>query len=253
MALRVVKTNGGSVAPSSVEKRVNSVSKDVATPHTLPLETEAVFEGFPAAEEIAEALSGAIQAKNARDIPDSLSPQRIQNYLNVLLYCRIQQVRGIRVRQNGGIFQPQNFMYPAILWPVIRAVGDVEDHVGNLVIRVQLGNELAIWDNADQDAWDEIEETYRDILSWGGACDLELADALPRDTDGSLRVLSLFVGDRGFVSSPRLEDSPVDIMVRSLLEINLVENIFGAPRVEYQSVRFYQRQFISLLRMSLVA
>lgn len=251
---QVIKTNGGSSNPSArVEKLFSDVSKRFASSSAIPMTTVATIERFPAAEEVAEAISMAIQAQSIRDIPEALSPQRLQNYLNFLMFARIRQIQNRSVRDDRGQFIPKNFKYPAILWPILCAIGNAEDYTTGVTVIVEPGAELLVWDAIDEDGWNALYETRDALLAWGRSVHLELADALPHDTNGNLRILSMFISDRGTITSPYVDDSPVDVMVRSLLEITVVENIFGLPRVEYQAVEYYQHQFIDLVRLSLIS
>lgn len=195
--------------------------------------------GVPAKTVIAGRLSEMLQSLNARDIPESLSAERIAEAIEAVAAIRVMQCRRLRVPGHETLHFKQ-IRYPAFLWPIYRAIGDIINPDDAVELRVKLGGDLNRFESKDYD-WTKIDETLRNIESYGICHGLEIATALPRGTDGSISIIT-FMMDNDRLVSHTSNKSHADALVRSSTDFRFGAYVWGTPRWEYNQVRWYHGQ-----------
>jgi hypothetical protein len=209
------------------------------------LEVTVEVTDLPGAKAYAEALFSSLSARSMRELPEELSVDRLYEAFNALLYLRVLQLDHKTVQDHPALHYSR-VRYPALLFPVFRAVGHVQDFENGLDVRVVAKGDLLKWSKAKDDVWNRVESTLRRLTDFGTGLGLEMATALPKDTDGKLSILALLAANGRIVSTKRAE-TQADLMIRSLLGLTMTENVLGIPHVEYNTVKFYQTQYAGLV------
>jgi len=206
-------------------------------PVAMPVVQDVEIRGLPGGERFASVLHSKLTALAFRDLPESLSTERIYFALLGLMVLRVRQCRGVRAPLPG--LDRSEVVYPAFMFPVLRAIGDVRDLEDAVELRVVLSAELE--SEFTQPAWNEVLDTLRALHNHGLKNGLEFAEALPRETYGQVTVLAFVtVSDR--LASHTAQKSHSDALIRSALDLRFADYIWGMPRWEYNNLEWYHGQ-----------
>lgn len=203
--------------------------------------------GLPAAREFAETLLSALTPRIMRELPDSISLDRVSEAFDALVYLRIKQVSGKPLTKEPGLHY-KKVEYPAFLFPLLRAIGEVNDVEDAVLVKIQAAGDLLRFDDDDYD-WSYVVETLRVLSDYGVPCGMELAYGLPKGRDGRLTVMVLCVENER-VKSSNGRANPADLLIRSALDFVVSDYVWGAIRWEYQTVADYRYQYSQLIRSS---
>lgn len=222
----------------------------VATPviESLPV------NGLPAKITMAEALFYGLNGVHIRELPDSVTAMRLADALESLIYLRVKQIRHERVNCPSTLHFRQ-IRYPAFMWDILRAIGDIRNPDDAVTITVDLGDKLkskfeptSKGGERSKFDWSNIAETIATIDSIGTPNGLQMATALPKMTDGSISVLSFFINDRGHLTSASHALSHGHALVRAACDFQFSLHVWGIPRWEYNSVEWYYGQLQQIVR-----
>lgn len=204
------------------------------------------IHGFPVKERVAEVLISALEAKVVRELPVSLTVERVAEALESLLYIRVLQCRHERVKGFEDLHHSR-ITYPAAMWPVVRAIGDVEDQDEAIYLKVVAGGNLTRFSEKGYD-WSLISETLQALRNYGESNGLELAFALPKGKDGDLGIMTFMVTESGRLMSHSKHKTAVDTMIRAAIDFQFADYLWGTPRWEYNSLSFYHGQLAHAVR-----
>jgi len=166
---------------------------------------------------------------------------------NALVYTRILQAN--QATRRGKCLDHKNVLYPAFLRPILMGIGNIDQPEEGLDIRVQPSDELrAQFEGLEESDWQKIDDTLRSLYEVGLPVGMEFAEALPRQTQGMLNVLLLIADSTQVLQSTR-KVAPADLMIRSVLGLNIINNIFGSPRWRYNTLDFYRNSYISFISL----
>lgn len=235
---KIVETEDGFELSSDIENNV------VAMPVTGTVEVN----GLPAKNKIAEMLTSALAAMAYRDLPDSLSEDRVAEAMEALIYIRVLQVRNTWVKGFEDLHYRQ-ISYPAFMFPLVRSIGDVIDVDDAVEMRVTAGEGLARFGEKDYD-WSSVDETLRDLRNYGIKNGLEMANAMPKAKDGQLSVMAFLIENDRLVSHTS-QKTPADAVLRAALDFQFSDYVWGKPRWEYNSLRFYHNQIARVVTDSI--
>lgn len=203
----------------------------------MPVVQTMVIGGLPGAPVFAKALFSRINALSYKDLPESLSVARIEQALIGLVVLRVMQVR--RERAPRPELDKTVLTYPAFMFPVLRSIGDVIDPSDAIELRVVLSDELAA--TYSKEVFMQVAQTLSDILNYGLKNGLEFATALPKEIDGQVSVLA-FMLNEGRLTTHTATKTHADALLRSALDLRFSEYVWGIPRWEYNTVRWYHGQ-----------
>lgn len=192
--------------------------------------------GLPVKAKLAGALVSALSAAAYRDLPETLSVDRVAEALESLIYIRVLQVRHTWVKGHDELHY-RHISYPAFMFPIIRSIGDVVDEEEGIHLKVEAGGSLKRFAKKDYD-WSLVVETLRDLRSYGLKNGLEMARAIPKQKDGQLSVMTFLIEGSRLVSHTNRK-TPADAVLRAALEFSFSDYVWGKPRWEYNSVEYY--------------
>jgi hypothetical protein len=205
----------------------------------MPVVETLGIAGIPGKIVLAEALVNQLTAVTMRDLPDSLTVERTAEAFEAVAAIRVKQCRHKHVRGYESLHYKQ-IRYPAFLWPIIRAIGDIESPEDALILRVELAGDMLRFDDENYD-WGKVEETLCAIDAYGLKHGLEMANALPKGKDGNMGVISFVIqGDK--LTSHTSVKNPADALVRATTDYVFGSYVWGTPRWEYNTVNWYRRQ-----------
>jgi hypothetical protein len=128
-------------------------------------------------------------------------------------------------------------------------IGNIDQPEEGIDIRVQPSDELcAQFEGLEESDWRKIDDTLRALYEVGLPVGMEFAEALPRQTQGILNVLLLITDSTQVLQSTR-KASPVDLLIRSVLGINIINNVFGTPRWRYNTLDFYRDSYVGFISL----
>jgi hypothetical protein len=199
--------------------------------------SEISVQSIPGKRVIAEELIRGIDTRVYKDI--RLSVDEVEGLIEALVLLRVCQVRGARTPIDFRVVE-----YPAILFPILRSIGDLENVEEGFKFKV-VSPFLKIDDKGryqckkKADFWSEIEDKLGLLVSFGRSAALEIAKGLPKDRTGVLEVLS-FLHIEGRLHSPHgpSKVSPLESLIGSVISVKLMETVFAPPRWDYGSIKF---------------
>lgn len=212
----------------------------------MPVVDNIMVNGFPVKDKVAEEITKLLQAAVVRDLPPSLESDRVAEALEALVYIRVLQIRHKYVRGYEDLHYRQ-IEYPALMWPVIRSIGDIVDPTDGIELKVQVGKNLERFADSSYD-WDLVSETLKELRNYGMPKGLEIAFAMPKGKDGTLTVLTFLVSERSNLTSHTTHKTPADCMIRASLDLQFADYVWGAPRWEYSSLSYYQNQLVQAVQ-----
>lgn len=192
--------------------------------------------GLPAKAKLAGALVSALSVAAYRDLPETLSVDRVAEALESLIYIRVLQVRNNWVRGYDELHY-RHVSYPAFMFPIIRSIGDVIDEEEGLHLKVESGGSLLRFAEKGYD-WSLVVETLQDLRNYGLKNGLEMARAIPKQKDGQLSVMTFLIEGSRLVSHTN-QKTPADTVLRAALEFGFSDYVWGKPRWEYNSLDYY--------------
>lgn len=224
-----------------LEEHLESV-KETGIPKPWKVTVE--VKGLPGVADYAHALCKSLAVRTNRDLPEEIQEDRLIDAFNALLYIRLAQVNFHSFKAHPALHYSV-VRYPAILFPVFRAIGTVVDESRGLTVEVQPADQLLEWSKASADQWGRVAETLQTLTAFGIGAGLEMATALPQRTDGMLSILAILEAD-GRLKGTTCETLELDLMVRSLLGLTMTEQALGIPHVEYNTIEYYRTQYATL-------
>lgn len=205
------------------------------------------ISGLPSAKAIGETLVSVLTPLTMRELPVSLSPDRIAEAFEGLLFLRVVQVNGRPLCPHPAL-NHKLVEYPAVLFPLLRAIGEVNDTEDAVLVKLRAAGPLTRFEDKKYD-WESIVETLRDLVDYGQPNGMELAYGLPKGRDGRLSVILLCVENERVKSSSG-KANPADLLIRSAYDFVVSDYVWGAIRWEYQSISDYRYQLQQLVRAS---
>ena len=106
-----------------------------------PVEEDFPVNGLPAKDALAEATFYGLNGVYSRELPETVSPTRIAEALEALIFLRVKQIRHEYVKCPNALHYRQ-IRYPAFMWDIVRAIGDIIDRDDAVTLSVTLGEEL---------------------------------------------------------------------------------------------------------------
>lgn len=205
------------------------------------------INGLPAKHVIAEGLVLNLEAGANRELPDSLTQDRVAEAMEAVIFIRLRQLRHKTVGDMEELHY-KTLRYPAVLWPIVRSIGDIIDPDDATEIKVTFGSGLARFADKKYD-WKLIVETLRQLSAVGIKLGLEMATALPKAKDGNIVALSFMV-DNGRLVSHSAEKGHSDAIVAAAIDYQFGKYVWGLPRWEYNKVSWYHSQLYKVVESS---
>lgn len=221
-----------------------------------------------AAREIAHGVCSGIEAHaKGLNLSGVFDEDVIADVFRALLYIRIQALDGKSVH-NPRLYW-KKVEYPACLFPIYRSIGRMTVDGYYIVPRIAKGSALAKFESYTADQWERVAEELVRLVDYGRAAGMEIATAMPKDTAGNLAVMAMLYAvdgphtDGSRQVDPAVADSnpssylaenaphalPADLLLRSVLSLSVVEaNVFGTPRVMYDTIEAYQIGFVDFAK-----
>lgn len=220
---------GQSVWTVSAERATNPIAQQV--------KTKLIVQGLPGAEMFAKAIVGKLDSFTFKDLPDTLTHDRICEALLGLVVLRIGQVRFQKAPLPS--LHKKEVRYPAFMFPLLRAIGDIKDLDDAIDLEVEC--DPALTASYDSAAWSRVDSTLKDIVNYGMKNGMEIAYALPKETSGSVGVLSFVEADNSLKSHTSMKN-PGDALMRAAFAAQFADYVWGTPRWDYNSIQWYQSQ-----------
>lgn len=210
-------------------------------PTVTPIVETLGIKGVPAADVIAEQLAVKLQSLHSRDLPAELSEASIFEAIHALIAIRVMQVRHQYVKGHE-FLHFKTIIYPALFWPIVRAIGDVLDLDDGIELRVELEGDMVRFKDQNY-PWTDVEKTLRALHTYGSPKGLEFAYAMPKGKDGQVSVISFTVDSQERLRSHTSKKGAPDGLVRAAIDYRFGSYVWGSPRWEYNSISWYKNQF----------
>jgi len=240
MVFTMSKTDSPSSQLSSVLQQMDKQASNlpIASPDLVVEYIK--LDGIPGRETLAESILEGISNVTAVEFDMSIDEAAIA--VDTVFKLRICQLRGAKV--------PINWMdveYPAVLLPILAAIGDIriDDLAIDLrVISDDVESSNGKWRSTlEFDKWEVRYKHLSKLTSKARTCGLDIAVGLPRERKGNLSVVTMTHVNDELKSYRRPEKiTPADRLISSAMEFNIHDYaIFGTARWNYGTVNYHHR------------
>jgi len=235
---------------STMTKVMREVSDRINPVRDAMTEYQVSIVSVPALGELVDEL---IMHLNVRVPNGVVIPSREDLLLafDALITMRVAYVRGVR----NEVIHPKDVVYPAFLFPIVTAIGDVVDMDQGFALRV---TREGIFDQRGYlkpqvlDQFKKALQVFDQLYAIGATSHvaLEFAYGLPKSKSGIIDFFAFQTsGDR--LKSDVNDRDPVSAMLRSAFEIAAFEWIWARAHWDYGSISELRRTMRAIVRSTI--
>jgi hypothetical protein len=196
--------------------------------YTIPVSTTELVDFM------ARTMFEAVQQLSPRDLP--VTCEEVEEAMRWLLKARLAYVSGIR-----GTTHPRDIEYPAMMGPVLAAVGKYRDEVANVTIVPTVDDEQLVEFDSDglvsgiiHKRKLERPESYTRVVSALRVMGVPTVFGLPMEKEvDSDEIFRLDVVGSVLRGSRRDAPAPTTLFARAMVEMVYLANLYGEARIQY--------------------